>query len=181
MQQASYALDAEKKVAEERLLELLKVMHDTYMRERSGRRHKNFWFGVRNVLRGLFGISPIYPPRRIESADVDSILYDWFNLASPTLEKEEGRHLPRHTHVIPPPDSEREAMAQQFPVREVIEALKRVRRINKMLTSFERGFISEGGIKDREWYRHLGVAPGKWLGKFYSSLNVSVLVLILVP
>ena len=168
LQQASYALDAEKKVAEERLLELLKGMHDTYMRERSGRRHKNFWFGVRNVLRGLLGISPIYPPRRIESADVDSILYDWFNLASPTLEKEEGRHLPRHTHVIPPPDSEREAMAQQFPVREVIEALKRVRRINKMLTSFERGFISEGGIKDREWYRHLGVAPGKWLGKFYT-------------
>jgi N-acetylated-alpha-linked acidic dipeptidase len=36
--------------------------------------------------------------------------------------------------------------------------------INKKLRSFEQGFISEEGIKDREWYRHLGVAPGKWLG-----------------
>ena len=34
--------------------------------------------------------------------------------------------------------------------------------INKKLASFERGFLSEAGIKDREWYRHLGVAPGKW-------------------
>ena len=42
----------------------------------------------------------------------------------------------------------------------------RVRRnqsaINKKLASFERGFLSDAGIKDREWYRHLGVAPGKW-------------------
>lgn len=34
--------------------------------------------------------------------------------------------------------------------------------INKKLASFERGFLSDAGIKDREWYRHLGVAPGKW-------------------
>ncbi|OCH94344.1 Zn-dependent exopeptidase [Obba rivulosa] len=43
-------------------------------------------------------------------------------------------------------------------------AVKRVRAVNKKLASFERGFIHEDGIKDREWYRHLGVAPGKWLG-----------------
>jgi N-acetylated-alpha-linked acidic dipeptidase len=35
------------------------------------------------------------------------------------------------------------------------------------LTEFQ--FISEDGIKDREWYRHLGVAPGKWLGKHWVS------------
>jgi N-acetylated-alpha-linked acidic dipeptidase len=46
----------------------------------------------------------------------------------------------------------------------LIKAAKVVRKINKKLASFERGFIHEGGIKDREWYRHLGVAPGKWLG-----------------
>lgn len=48
--------------------------------------------------------------------------------------------------------------------KEIIRAAKRVRVVNKKLVSFERGFISEDGIKDREWYRHLGVAPGKWLG-----------------
>lgn len=51
------------------------------------------------------------------------------------------------------------------PVKRFIEAARRLGRSNKMLKSFERGFISEGGIKDREWYKHLGVAPGKWLGK----------------
>lgn len=51
------------------------------------------------------------------------------------------------------------------PVRRFIEAARRLGRSNKKLIAFERGFISEGGIKDREWYKHLGVAPGKWLGK----------------
>ncbi|KAI0346834.1 Zn-dependent exopeptidase [Trametopsis cervina] len=44
------------------------------------------------------------------------------------------------------------------------EAVKRVRNANAKLVAFERGLISEEGIKDREWYRHLAVAPGKWLG-----------------
>ncbi|EAU84674.2 vacuolar protein sorting-associated protein 70 [Coprinopsis cinerea okayama7 len=51
-----------------------------------------------------------------------------------------------------------------FPVRKFIKAAKRVGRANKKLIAFERGFISKDGIRDREWYRHLGVAPGKWLG-----------------
>lgn len=45
-------------------------------------------------------------------------------------------------------------------------AVKRVQRVNRKLATFERGFISEEGIKDREWYKHLAVAPGKWLGMF---------------
>ncbi|THH33498.1 hypothetical protein EUX98_g710 [Antrodiella citrinella] len=45
-----------------------------------------------------------------------------------------------------------------------LKAAKRVQKANSKLVAFERGFISEGGIKDREWYKHLGVAPGKWLG-----------------
>jgi N-acetylated-alpha-linked acidic dipeptidase len=64
---------------------------------------------------------------------------------------------PKHPHCPPP---------------KFIKALKAVRKINQKLASFERGFIHEDGIKDREWYRHLGVAPGKWLGK--TSLNVDV-------
>lgn len=51
-----------------------------------------------------------------------------------------------------------------FPSLDFIKAAKRVARINKKLKFFETGFISEEGIKDREWYKHLGVAPGKWLG-----------------
>ena len=52
-----------------------------------------------------------------------------------------------------------------FPTHRLIKAAKRVSRANKKLIAFEHGFISEEGIKEREWYKHLGVAPGKWLGK----------------
>lgn len=53
------------------------------------------------------------------------------------------------------------------PSRGVVRAMKRVRKANQKLVAFERGFISKKGIKDREWYKHLGVAPGKWLGDYY--------------
>lgn len=50
-----------------------------------------------------------------------------------------------------------------------MKAIKRVQAINHKLIEFERGFISKEGIKDREWYKHLGVAPGKWLGELQSA------------
>ena len=43
----------------------------------------------------------------------------------------------------------------------------RVRHLNKKLMSFERGFISKEGIKDRPWFKHLGIASGKWLGRYF--------------
>jgi N-acetylated-alpha-linked acidic dipeptidase len=46
-------------------------------------------------------------------------------------------------------------------IKELMKAALRVRKVNQKLIAFERGFIDEAGIKDREWYRHLGVAPGK--------------------
>ncbi|KAI0660807.1 Zn-dependent exopeptidase [Cubamyces menziesii] len=50
------------------------------------------------------------------------------------------------------------------PLGKFIRAAERVQRANAKLVAFERGFISEEGIEGREWYRHLGVAPGRWLG-----------------
>ncbi|CAE7091048.1 unnamed protein product [Rhizoctonia solani] len=46
---------------------------------------------------------------------------------------------------------------------ELNELFKDVRSINKKLSGFERGFISEAGLPGREWYRHMIVAPGKWV------------------
>jgi N-acetylated-alpha-linked acidic dipeptidase len=66
-------------------------------------------------------------------------------------------HWPKHPHW---PHRKPHHLPPKF-----IKAVKAVRKINQKLASFERGFIHEEGIKDREWYRHLGVAPGKWLGK----------------
>ncbi|KAI0638366.1 Zn-dependent exopeptidase [Trametes polyzona] len=48
--------------------------------------------------------------------------------------------------------------------RRLFWATWHVRQANERLMRFERGFISEDGLEGREWYRHLGVAPGKWLG-----------------
>ncbi|ESK87859.1 vacuolar protein sorting-associated protein 70 [Moniliophthora roreri MCA 2997] len=50
------------------------------------------------------------------------------------------------------------------PILEFIKAARRVSSVNKKLIAFERGFLSESGVTNRQWYRHLGVAPGKWLG-----------------
>lgn len=41
---------------------------------------------------------------------------------------------------------------------------KAIAEVNYKLRKFESGFISKHGIPDREWYKHLVVAPGKWLG-----------------
>ena len=53
---------------------------------------------------------------------------------------------------------------ESYDGKKLHKAIKRVRDVNKKLVAFEKGLISEEGIKDREWYKHLGVAPGKWLG-----------------
>lgn len=52
----------------------------------------------------------------------------------------------------------------KFPLARFKKAVRRVRAVNKKLVGFEKGFISKDGIPDREWYKHLAIAPGKWLG-----------------
>ncbi|KAK9898258.1 Zn-dependent exopeptidase [Cystobasidium minutum MCA 4210] len=42
--------------------------------------------------------------------------------------------------------------------------MEKLRSINKRKMGFERGFISEEGLPRREWYKHVGVAPGENLG-----------------
>lgn len=49
-------------------------------------------------------------------------------------------------------------------MRQLIKAVKRVRAVNHKLITFERGFVSPEGLPQREWYKHLGIAPGRWLG-----------------
>lgn len=68
-------------------------------------------------------------------------------------------HHPHHPHPPPAPPS-----LPKKKIEEIKRLLAEVRAINSLLQSFEGGFISEEGIRDREWYRHKGVAPGKWLG-----------------
>ncbi|WFD31939.1 glutamate carboxypeptidase II [Malassezia sp. CBS 17886] len=43
-------------------------------------------------------------------------------------------------------------------------AVRDIRGVNAKLKEFESGFIHDKGLPKRPWYRHLGVAPGRWLG-----------------
>jgi len=56
------------------------------------------------------------------------------------------------------------ALPSKFPLARLRKAVRRIRTVNKKLVGFEKGFISKDGIPDREWYKHLAIAPGKWLG-----------------
>ena len=87
---------------------------------------------------------------------------DWLQSqsAEPSLVELKGlchapRGWPSNTAAFPFPPSK---------WRKFFKAVARVKAANLKLATFERGFISEEGIKEREWYKHLGVAPGKWLG-----------------
>ncbi|CCF52104.1 hypothetical protein NDA14_000371 [Ustilago hordei] len=48
--------------------------------------------------------------------------------------------------------------------KEICKVLGEIRGMNKKLQTFEQGLISKEGLKGREWYKHLGTAPGRWLG-----------------
>lgn len=80
----------------------------------------------------------------VERADVQTKIEKLFN----------GGGLPYHARLV----------AQLDKNAELRELLVRVQKVNERLRKFERGFIDEKGLPGREWYRHLGVAPGRWLG-----------------
>ncbi|SPO26993.1 related to glutamate carboxypeptidase II [Ustilago trichophora] len=44
------------------------------------------------------------------------------------------------------------------------KVLAEIVSVNRKLRTFEQGLISKEGLKGREWYKHLGTAPGRWLG-----------------
>ena len=48
--------------------------------------------------------------------------------------------------------------------KQIWKVLGEVRAVNRKLQTFEQGLISKEGLKGREWYKHLGTAPGRWLG-----------------
>jgi N-acetylated-alpha-linked acidic dipeptidase len=65
-----------------------------------------------------------------------------------------------------------------FPVLEQavakLEKTSSLKKVNNRLTYFERGFLSEEGIKGREWFKHVVYAPGVWTG--YSSQEFPAIV-----
>ncbi|KAJ2931755.1 hypothetical protein H1R20_g5499, partial [Candolleomyces eurysporus] len=150
LQEASIKLDAEKVEAEKKLREFFDKLPQGPHHHCRGRGPlkalRRLYFQAKNAVRTLLGLPP--------------------------LERPVPRHIPQTPEALAfalandelTPWGHQDEWRPPFPIHKFIKAVKRVQRANKKLKSFEQGFISEEGIKDREWYRHLGVAPGKWLG-----------------
>lgn len=146
LQIASFKLDKEKLKAEAKFRKILASLALPSYRCKN---QNQLWRRARDWIKGVFRVEP---PQRALQHHEDWIRYldiDVHNTG--TCNKLAGHSTEGIGHC-------------PFPISKLIKAAKRVSRANKKLKAFERGFISEGGIKDREWYRHLGVAPGKWLG-----------------
>ena len=146
LQIASFKLAKEKLKAQAKFRKILVSLAPP------GHRCKNqnqLWRRVRDWIKGVFGVEP--PDGAMQHHE------DWIRYLDVGIHNTAaGNELAGH--------STEEIGHRPFPICKLIKAAKRVSKVNKKLKAFERGFISEGGIKDREWYKHLGVAPGKWLG-----------------
>ncbi|RPD66976.1 Zn-dependent exopeptidase [Lentinus tigrinus ALCF2SS1-7] len=169
---ASKALDAEKEEAEAKFRELLdklphrRPFHGHGQGHRDGHPHPHFHEHEHDETHR--GPARIHPHGHDHARD--HVAGDHIHLRGHCALKHHGG--PRFTHRLAHnlPEWLKKLIEKIFkhgpptPVKKFIEAAQRVQRANAKLVAFERGFISEEGIKDREWYKHLGVAPGKWLG-----------------
>lgn len=156
LQKASFELDEEKAKAEKNFRELLKkikgLMGDC---PHFGNRKLGWFEGAYEKVKKLLGYPEAEPrkagPNQSHWDHLDLFITDVFSSGSMSTELFDKEHSPSEL--------------KKFPIRKFIKAAKRVQRANKKLAKFEQGFISKEGIKDREWYKHLGVAPGKNLGE----------------
>ncbi|KAH7911572.1 hypothetical protein BJ138DRAFT_1006369 [Hygrophoropsis aurantiaca] len=140
LQRASQELDAEKVKAEHGLKKVIKHLRKRRAIHRRIRR---------KIHKAICQLKKIFK-RKCEDED----------------DKDEGNHLGEDKRVFSQGQwlLTSRTCCGSHPSRRLIKAIKRVQAVNYKLAKFERGFISQEGIKDREWYKHLAVAPGKWLG-----------------
>ena len=180
VRKASALLDQEKKEAEEDFLRLLKRMPSP-PRSQSGA--PSLFDAVLSQAKRYLRIEsdPTGSPRSHDAPTLwEAILERYLGAKSDSVEVVESPQVEPYspeevlgyaTSVSPHSygnldgDLLRSSFPYPLPIFEFLKAAKRVGRSNKKLIAFERGFISKEGIKDREWYKHLGVAPGKWLGE----------------
>jgi len=170
LQEASLRLDKEKVHAYWQLKNALrKLQHRRVVRHKLRKAYCEVrrWFGKKchskheheDKRKHSHDITPLVPPELVRGDGHAKFKPRVGRLAGWIKEQERGEHSP-HRRSGHKPGLSHCGRGR----KEVIRAAKHVHDVNKRLSKFEQGFISEDGIKDREWYRHLGVAPGKWLG-----------------
>jgi N-acetylated-alpha-linked acidic dipeptidase len=153
LQKASIALDEEKVKAQEDLRKLVKVWK---------KRHAKYRNLKRKIKKALCRIKKAlgrkctrrHTHTNVMDTIADSVIDDATAFGMLMHEDGDGslnmESFNKHHH--------------KFPIKKLKKVIKRIQAVNQKTAAIEKGFISEEGIKDREWFRHLGVAPGKWLG-----------------
>lgn len=175
VQTASVALDKEKIEAEIAFREALKKLPSIPPMSACAKKRGSFLGRAAQWVKSVFGVPPVYVE---EERSWEAWVYRRLEREQ---QREEGKgmegehHDPHHHHDEKEVEGKHgghhhaehhhpHSQIPHLPLPEFIKAAKRVQAANHKLRSFEHGFISEEGIPEREWYRHLGVAPGKWLG-----------------
>ncbi|KAG8908851.1 hypothetical protein FRB99_003091, partial [Tulasnella sp. 403] len=148
LQRSSVKLDRSRRRALRKLEKALKHLRPSqelfFHAFEMSRCSKRRWSTLRTWIKRVFGV-----PTTVEAPG--HALYDEVS-ARASIEPYQG--------AAPDADISKHHKA----LRRAERALSVIRNLNKKLSSFERGFISKEGIKDREWYRNVVVAPGKWTG-----------------
>ena len=146
LQKASVALDKERNTAQKELENIMKKW------KKPGKKTIS---GIRRVLGNGF----CCPHKGSEEGGVSSVLRD--------EETEDEILLGILLHIgfhVGTAELKTLSQCRKFPLKRLRKLVKKIQVLNRKASAFEKGFISEAGIKDREWYKHLVVAPGKWLG-----------------
>jgi len=165
LQSASIALDVEKVEAEKKFRELLDRL--PVSRRGQARCIKGRFRWIADWIKWVYGVRSV-PTTSWEEKPSHSLEEEeesWTGYLASAIYDGGGYYWQgRHTRYD-----------GGFPMDKFRKAAKRVQKANQKLISFERGFISEEGIKDRTWYRHLVVAPGKWLGESPSPCSLIII------
>jgi len=148
LQETSLKLDQEKFDAEKDFKKLSRQLLFPGRRPSHCRKHGGALRQVADWIKGVFGVPP---PTEAELQQLSLPTVDSLKEYLSYVSANGYDHFETHKK-------------WGFSTHRLIKAAERVSRANKKLMVFERGFISEEGIKEREWYKHLGVASGKWLG-----------------
>ena len=155
LQWASMELDEEKVEAEKELREILENLPDrTHSR---CKRRNSILNRIATWIKFIYGVQ--LPERHQDDPSI-SRPEDFYHL----LASDEELQALEFALATDQPHEMLPRFPPKFPIWKFLKAARRVGKVNQKLIAYERGFISKEGIKDREWYKHLVVAPGKWLG-----------------
>lgn len=151
LHKASLRLDKEKHEAEKHLRHVIKEWQRRHHHHAGNKNHHPYshhcgsrWKRVSTWVKTVFGATS----RDVRELDGDN----------------RPETVSQHEPSPAPSDSYDHPYQPHHPPHKLIKAVKRVQAVNHKLSCFESGFVSKEGLAGREWYKHLGVAPGKWLG-----------------